>query len=99
MPPYDEWLTREEADSLCKNMYVLIGNDGLTRFLRVSVLVAEETERAEVVVERLDTGAPIFRITTRKELQIWVRLFDKELRKWKDAANRQTMLALKGERR
>ena len=95
---HQEWLTEKEAHGLCSNVRALIVNDGLTAFLSVDVLVAVETGRAEVVVERLDTGEPVFRITTRKEMQNWVREFDKTLHEWKDAANRQTMLALKGEK-
>ena len=93
---HDEWLTEKEADSLHSNVHALISNDGLTAFLSVDVLTALKSDRAEVVVERLDTGEPVFRITTRKELQNWVKLFDKTLREWKDAANKQTVLEMEG---
>jgi O-methyltransferase involved in polyketide biosynthesis len=89
-----EWLTEEEADSLCSNVHALLKNDALTAFLKVDVLSALQSERAEVVVERLDTGEPVFRVTTRGELQNWVRLFDQALHEFKAAAAKQVVLEM-----
>lgn len=91
-----QWLTRKEGEALCHNVRALISNDDLIAFIRVDVLVAKNSGRAEVVVEREDTGEPVFRITHREELGTWVKLFDVELKELKHAANKQTMLNLKG---
>lgn len=90
------WLSEEEADSLHSNVHALIINDGLTAFLRVDVLTALKTERAEVVVERVDTGEPVFRITCKKELKDWVKLFDRALRDFKSTANKQMVSEMEG---
>jgi hypothetical protein len=89
-----EWLTKEEALSLHSNVHALLRNDTLTAFLKVDVLVALDSERAEVVVERLDTGEPVFRVTTRSELQNWVKLFDQALHEFRAAANKQVVLEM-----
>ena len=94
-----EWLTEKEVDSLCSNIHALLLNDGLTAFLRVDALTALQTDRAEAVVERLDTGEPVFRITCRKELRNWVKHFDIALHDFKAEANKQTALDLKGGRK
>ena len=86
----------KEAESLCHNVRALIVNDELSAFMRVDVLIAVKSERAEVVVEREDTGEPVFRITHRSELDTWVKLFDVELKELKHEANKQTVLNLKG---
>ena len=91
-----EWLTENEADSLHSNVHALIVNDGLAAFLMVDVLTALKSERAEVVVERMDTGEPVFRITHKGELKHWIKFFDKALHDFKAEANKQTALDLKG---